>query len=252
MRSRLFLLTCMAMMLMVSALSAQTRLEAFEQANTLYQESNYDSAIVVYNRIIDDGVESAPLFFNLGNAYFKNGDLGHSILFYMRALRLEPGDDDIRANLEFARSFTRVQMEGVALNPVNSLMAEIVAPYRLNTLAWVSSAFFIILVLLLALRFGYGYRSSLMRTGIVLSLILLVVCSMITTFKYRHDYLTRRAVLVAEECPVFGGPSEEMDVELQGAPGLTVEILDESGDWYNVLFENSRRGWIRKDLVAEV
>jgi uncharacterized protein YgiM (DUF1202 family) len=59
-------------------------------------------------------------------------------------------------------------------------------------------------------------------------------------------------VLIAEDCPVTTGPSEQSDVELEGAPGLVVEVLDESGDYYNVLFENKRRGWIRKELVAVI
>ena len=92
----------------------------------------------------------------------------------------------------------------------------------------------------------------MVAAGIVISLILLVTASFVTTFKYRHDYLTRRAVLLSDESPVRSGPSDEMDVEIEGAPGLVVEILSQSGDYYNVLFENKRRGWIKKDLVAEI
>ena len=229
-----------------------TRREAFEEANRLYQDRKFDSAIVLYEKILADSVESAPLYFNLGNAYFKTGDIGHAILNYLRAQRLNPGDDDIEANLAFARGFTRVQMEGVRLNPISGAMESAVAGFRLSTLAWISSLFFIALFVLMAIRYGLGWRENWLRRSIILALVLLLVSAVFTTFKYRHDFLTRWAVLTCEQCPVYIGPSDDLDIELQGAPGLVVEIIDQSGDWYNVLFENKRQGWIRQDLVAEV
>ncbi|MBD3402503.1 tetratricopeptide repeat protein [candidate division GN15 bacterium] len=231
---------------------AQTRREAFDQANRLFQDGRYDSAIVLYERILADRVESASLYFNLGNAYFKQGDIGRAVLNYLRAERLDPRDDDISANLEFARGYTRVQMEGVKLNPISGVIESIIDPVRLNTLAWISSLLFIAFFVLLSLRYGLDFRDAWLRRSAVLILVLLIAASLLTTYKYRHDYLTRRAVLTCDQCPVYIGPSEDLDVELQGAPGLVVEIVDQSGDWYNVLFENKRRGWIRSDLVAEV
>ncbi len=224
----------------------------FVVANKSYQDKDFAAAIEMYEGIEAKGLESAALYFNLGNAYFKSGDLGHAVLYYMRAQRLDPGDDDIRHNLEFARGFTSVQMEGVRLNPVQSFFDALVAPYRLSLLAWVSSGFFVLLLLLMILRWSAGITRAAVRTGLMTALILVVISSGLTTFKYRTDYLSRRAVIVVQESPVQTGPSEQSDVELQGAPGLVVEILAESDDYYNVLFENKRRGWINKRFVAEI
>ena len=245
----------MIALLIVSFLSATclaTPEEDFRAANELYEAREYSKAIDLYLRILDQGEESPALYFNLGNAYFKNGDLGHAILYYLRARRLDPADNDIVSNLEFARSFTRVQMAGVQINPIKSFLESAVEPYRLNTLAWISSLAFVLLFCLLILRFGVGLRNSALRAGIITTLVLLLVFSFVTSFKYRHDYLTSRAVLVAEDCPVRTGPSEQSDIELEAAPGLVVEILSESGDYFNVLFQNKRRGWIRKELIAVV
>ena len=179
-------------------------------------------------------------------------DLGYAILNYMRARRLDPSNEDILHNLEFARRFSRVQMEGVELNPISSFMSMIVNPYRLNILAWVSSVCFILFVLIMIFRFGLGYNSSLIRISAILSLIFIMISFGLTTFKYRQDYLTRRGVVVAEEVSVYTGPSILSDVELEAAPGLVIEILDENQEYYNVLFENKRRGWVEKDLIAEL
>ncbi len=227
-------------------------IDEFVRANELYKQREYDSAVQAYTEIINEGVESASLYFNLGNAYFKQGDLGRAILYYLRAKRLDPSDEDINSNLEFARRFSRVQMEGVQLNPINSFLISLVDSYRIDSLAWTSSGCFVLFFLFLIIRFGLGIGNFGVRIGIILALILLVVTTGLTTFKYRYEFLTRRGVIVAEEAPVKTGPSPQSDIELQGAPGLIVEILTETDDYYNVLFENKRRGWIEKHLVAEI
>jgi len=237
------------LLLLATNLFADSNL--FEDANKLYEQKDYQKAIETYNQIVANDIESAPLYFNLGNAYFKDGDLGHAILYYMKAKQLAPGDSEIRHNLEFAQRFSSVQMEGVELNPITSFLASLVDSYNLSFLAWGSSFIFILFMVTLIFRLGLGYNNPFVRVGLVLSLLFLMIISGLTTFKYRYEYLTQRAVIIAEKPAVYTGASESSDIELEGAPGLIVEVLDESDDFYNVLFENKRRGWIKKELVAE-
>ncbi len=246
-------LIAMVLLLGSAAIAATPEVvDDFAAGNKFYEEKDFISAIRVYNSIISQGVESAPLYFNLGNAYFKSGDLGHAVLYYLKAKRLDPGNEDIRHNLEFAKQFSRVQMEGVELNPVKEFFVTIVDPYHLHALAWVSSALFVALMIILILRFGLAIRAVVLRLATVALVVLLLVGAGLTSFKYRIDYLDRRGVIIAEDTPVRTGASDQSDIELQGAPGLIVEIVDESGDYYNVLFENKRRGWVKKDLVADI
>jgi tetratricopeptide (TPR) repeat protein len=226
--------------------------ELFTEGNQYFEARKYDSAIITYAELLAGGSESAPAYFNLGNAYFRSGDIGHAILYYLRAQRLDPADDDITANLEFARRYTSIQMEGVRLNPVSSFFETLVGGYRLDSLAWSASLCFVLFAITLMFRYGLNYRGLLVRSGITISLLLLLVASLLTTVKYNFDYLTRRGVVIAETCVVHTGPSVNSEKELDAAPGLIVQILGESGDFYNVLFENKRRGWIQKELVSVV
>lgn len=230
--------------------AAQT--DEFAMANKFYEEKDYDNAIRMYKSILAQGWESGVLYYNLGNACFKAGDLGHAVLYYMRAKRLAPSDEDVTHNLKFAKQFSRVRMEGVKLNPIHTLFASMVAPYRLEHLAWLSSAFFILSLLLMMLRYGFGFNNTLLRLAGIAGIVLLIVSVGLTSFKYREDYLTERGVIIEEECPVYTGASERSEVDFQAAAGLVVEIMEEDGAFWNVLFENKRRGWIRKDLVAEI
>jgi len=234
--------------LFVGGAAAQT--DEFAMANEFYENKDYSSAVRLYLSVLNHGAESANLYFNLGNAYFKDGDLGHAVFYYLKARRLAPDDQDIIHNLEFVRQFSRVQMEGVELNPLRTFFIGLVEGYRLGTLAWLSSIFFILFVLILCVRYGLGVSNFPVRIGAVVLLVLLLASSGLTSFKYRDDYLTRRAVIITEDANVHTGPSDQSDVELEGAPGLIVEIISETVDYYDVLFENKRRGWIKKDQVA--
>lgn len=232
-----------------SSVVANTAL--FEKGNEEYAQKEYAKAIESYSQILETGIESSAIYFNLGNAYFKEGNLGYAILYYSKAKRMAPADQAIRHNLEFAQRFSSVQMEGVELNPMTSFMASLVDSYTLSFLAWVASFIFILFSLAMIFRFGLGYNNSYVRVSLVVSLLFVMITSGLTTFKYRHDFLTRRAVLIAEQPIVYTGASEQSDIELEGAPGLIVEIISESTDYYNVLFENKRRGWVKKALIAE-
>src|SRR6266404_4838400 len=86
---------------------------AFEQANKFYEQSNFTEAAAAYARVIDGGQVSPALYFNLGNALFKSGQIGRAILSYRQAEQLAPRDPDIRANLRFARN----RVEGAEAQP---------------------------------------------------------------------------------------------------------------------------------------
>ena len=89
--------------------SAQESLIA--QANQSYAESNFETAVQLYDSVLTLGYESAGLYFNLGNAYFKLKDIPSAILYYEKAKKLDPNDEDIRFNLELANSRIIDKME---------------------------------------------------------------------------------------------------------------------------------------------
>ena len=101
----------------VALAQAPSPTDLMAEANAQYERGEYADAAQQYEALIDSGYEDAALYYNLGNAYFKNGDLGRAVLNYLRAEELSPRDPDIRANLEFARARTvdRVESGGESL-----------------------------------------------------------------------------------------------------------------------------------------
>ena len=95
-----------SVVLSMAAGSATGQEEIVARGNQAYEAGEYGTAVEAYEAVNSAGFTSAGLEFNLGNAYFKTGDLARSILHWERALSLSPGDADTRANLELARSLT--------------------------------------------------------------------------------------------------------------------------------------------------
>ncbi|MCP4706260.1 MAG: tetratricopeptide repeat protein [candidate division Zixibacteria bacterium] len=221
----------------------------FNSAGNYYQNQDYDEALRLYLEIEQKKYESAELYFNIGNCFFKKGKLGYAILYYLRAQRLNPGDVDVETNLEFARMFMPTRMEGIEINPISTFFDIIVNSYTLNLIAWVASALFIILMLYLSAIMFMQWRGLIIRITVYIMIFLVLASSGLASYKYRVNYMTEKGVIVADETRILSGPGEDNDVEFVGVFGLIFEIEKETDNYYLVLFENKRKGWI---LIADV
>ena len=221
----------------------------FTAATGHYENMDFDKALADYLALEEAGYVSAPLYFNIGNCYFKQDEPGYAILYYLRAQRLDPTDEDIAGNLAFVRQFMAVSMEGVEINPVTTFMDGLVLPFTLNQLAWLASILFIIFMLYLCVIIAMRYRGIGIRIIGYVLVIALLISSAMTTYKYRTDYGRETGVVVAPEANVYSGPGVGHDLEFVGSYGLTFVVERAEDDYYLVMFENTRKGWIEKHLV---
>jgi len=251
-RSGLGIISLVAVLSLGSNLSASDTEAIFSQANEFYESKEYDSALINYSQLEKLGYHSAPLYFNMGNCYFKQGELGYAILQYLRAQRIDPNDDDINTNLAFARQFVPTQMEGVKFNPITQFFDMIVAPFTLDSIGWIASVLFIVFVLFLSAVIYFQWHSFYVRITAYALIVLLIAAAGMTTYKYRTEYLTEKGVIVADETQVYSAPADDSDLEFVGGFGLTFEIESSSGDYYKVIFENKRKGWVKKAGVEVI
>ena len=224
----------------------------FNSAGNYYQDQDYDQALTTYLEIEQQNYESAPLYFNIGNCYFKKGKLGYAILYYLRAQKLKPGDPDVETNLEFARMFMPTRMEGIEINPVTTFIDLIVDSYTLTMIAWVASVLFILLMIYFSVIMFMQWRGLVIKVFAYIMLSFVIVSSGLATYKYRTGYMTEKGVIVADETRVLSGPDEDNDVEFVGVFGLTFKIEKETEDYYLVLFENKRKGWVKRGDVEKI
>jgi tetratricopeptide (TPR) repeat protein len=221
----------------------------FASANNHFERQEYDRALNEYVKLADAGYQSASLYFNIGNCYFKEGQLGYAILYYLRAKRLNPNDDDINSNLAFARQFMPTRLEGVKINPVTEFLKKVVSPFTLNTLAWLSSILLAAFFLFLSAVIYFRLRGLGGKLIVYALLVLMIIGLGMTTYKYRIEYLVKTGVIVSEEARVFSAPSVDSDVEFVGAFGLTFEVGKKIDDYFLVIFENKRKGWIKRNDI---
>jgi tetratricopeptide (TPR) repeat protein len=223
---------------------------AFAAANQLYEEQEYISARESYLELVERNYESAALYFNIGNCYFKERKFGYAILYYLKAQRLSPGDDEIETNLKFARQFMPTRLEGVKINPATTFFEMLTGPFTLETLAWISSALFIVLFLFLCLVVARRLGGPLVKIIIYCLIITLLFSSTLTTYKYRANIATKSGVIVADRADILNSPSDNGELLFVSSFGLQVEIERATDRFYRVIFENQTRGWIKKDDIG--
>ena len=229
--------------------------DAVAATNALYESGRYVEAALVYEQLIDRGYESGALYYNLGNAYFKQGDLGRAILNYRRAEKLYPRDADIRANLKIARDQRADVFEeaGGAFaiestsNPTNRLTLDELALFTLAV--WAVLAL-LVLVLLFAKR--RSVRKSAVYASVVVGLALLLSATVTGERWYSegHDY---EIVVVAEMVDVVSGPGTNYAQEFTLHGGSEARLLEQRGSWTRLsLPGGDLQGWVPSSAVEEL
>lgn len=155
--------------------------ELWDMANTAYINGNFHSAAEVYEEILSRGVSSVKLYYNLANAYFKEDRIGKAILYYKRALRLAPGNDDIRHNLSVAEARTKDNIEDIPEFFFVTWMRE--ARHTMSCTAWsVLSLVLLACALALFLVYLLAQRLSLRKAGFYGTVVAVLLCMLTTWF----------------------------------------------------------------------
>jgi len=231
--------------------SAETMDQFFDAGNKFYTDGSYDKAIVEYEKVISSEYQSPELYFNLGNAYFRNGQLGKAIMNYVRAQRLDPRDDDIKANLRFARQFAidkiEVTEETILLDYVNRFFDY----FSIKEITWLTFVFYLFTAgTLLA---GFIYKRLRVPTSLLVVLFaFLVMTSVFTAAKVNRDYAKRTGVILDQQAEVKNGPAVDSKMQFMAHAGLTFTIEREESGYYLVNFANRLKGWIAKSAIAEI
>jgi tetratricopeptide (TPR) repeat protein len=226
---------------------AQTEAHAFISALEAYKRGDFQQAVRQWEALADGGIVNGRLYYNLGNAYLKNNDLGRALLWYERALKLIPGDPDLRFNYEYARSLTRdAQEEGP------SAWARILFfwKYQLSagTLKILALGCNLVFWMLFS-AWRLTHRNGLRRMAWVAGLPALVLALTVTATYYEEAYL-RQGIVLPEQVAVRSG-LETTSTELFSLhAGARVRVVKDYNQHYQVHFSEDKIGWIDKDAVG--
>ena len=215
--------------------------DAFDAANKLYAQGEFTKAAGAYEALLQNGQASEAIYFNLGNAFFKAGQLGRAIVAYHQAERLRPRDPDLRANLQFARN----QVQGPTLSPTTwqKWLG------RLNVNEWTvlaSVALWSCFLSLALLQWRPWLKPALRSYVIGLVAITLLVCGCMAA-ALLETAPGRLAVAVKPQSAVRQGPMDESQNAFTIQDGAELRVLDQKDDWLQVTTDPRRIGWVRKD-----
>jgi tetratricopeptide (TPR) repeat protein len=218
----------------------------FEAANRLYEKGDYAGAIAAYKNLAASGRASAPLLFNLGNAYFKNGQVGKAIATYRQAETLAPRDPDIRANLRFASG--SVPGNNWRRSPVDRLL-DLLTLNELGVIVAIS--FWVWFGFLAAGQLRPGLKPAL-RTWVVLSGIVGTLAAAWLVQGLIEHATNRTAIVTSSASVARFGPLEESQISFNVRDGNELRIFGRKDRWLQVMDASNRTGWILTNDVAQI
>ncbi len=212
-----------------------------------YTEGDYARALRDWKDVQATGMMSRELYYNLGNACFKTGEIAPAILWYERALRLDPSDADVRYNLEFARAQTQDKIDEVPEIFFEQWGRSVCYLLPSNTWAVLSLVFFGITVALVLL-FLLGSTSARRRTGFFAAIVTFLLAFLGWDFAQWQRKEARRqdmAIVMRPVSSVKSSPSAESAKDLFILhEGTRVKILDNVSGFSNIQLADGRQGWI--------
>ena len=217
---------------------------AFDAANRLYEENKFADAAAAYEKLAQSGQASAALYFNLGNAYFKSGQIGRAIAAYRAAQQINPRDPDLRANLQFARN----QTSGPTLLP--SRLQKWLGRLTLNEWTLLAaSALWLWLLLLAILQWRPALKPALRSYIVALAVILGLSCACVIS-TLRATRFTRTVIVITPEATVRYGWLPESRVAFTLHDGAELRVLDQKDEWLQVSAGPGKIGWLRRDQTV--
>ncbi len=226
----------------------------WQKANTLYTEGKYAEAAELFLQVEKSGKAGVALYYNTANSYYKLGELGKAILYYERALKLEPDDEDTLYNLELAKQQTVDKIEPV---PQFFLVAWMDAiRHSMGVDAWAITGvalFCIVLALVLVITLS---RSVVRKKVAFFLACVLLLLSIVSTYiavsqKIAMDRHSEAIIFVPVSSIKASPDSAGVDLFVLHE-GTKVTILEAIGDWKKVKTADGKQGWIQANSIEPI
>lgn len=245
---------CLVSMMLPMFLWAITPEQQISEANRLYYGGHYENAITVYEKVTQQGFASPVLYYNLGNAHFKLGNMPMAILYYEKAHKLAPADPDIEHNIRLANTRIVDKIEAVPVlfyvrwwNNARNILPP-------DTYAKVSLALFSIFWILLACYFLVRRRGLRIISYYFAMLFLIsAIFGIVLASQSYHFALNPDEAIVMELSAGVKSSPDEKSVDLFVIhEGTKVKVLDRIGNWKEIRIANGNSGWIQTKAIREI
>ena len=214
-------------------------------ANSAYQEQNYQKAKEEYMKLVNEDVENYELFYNLGNTYFKLNDLGNARLYYEKAAKFEPLNQELNENITMLMANIK-DKEEVKRSFIETLLRKIYYTFSINLLGVFVVIFFILMMAFIV--FLIMSRSAVLKRIVKVFLVIFAVIFFLVTvtevMRIRDFYTDDSAVILDETVIAYSGPSDDFPQVFTIHDGLKVSIERFDNDWVLIKLPSGNGGWV--------
>lgn len=234
--------------------------EQVKKGNSYYANSKYDSAIFLYKKALNFKTEnnatyeSAALYYNLANAYFRINDVPNSILYYERAKLLDPGNEDIDFNLKLAQQQTVDKIESLPEFFLSRWIGSLIDSFSSDTWALISMISFILFLVLFAL-FLIIRIISVKKLSFFIGVLMFIVAAVTFVFSYEQKQaITNRnhAIVFAPTVTVKSSPDKTSTDLFILHEGTKVKITDKQDNWREIKLSDGKVGWLPAETMKTI
>ena len=226
----------------------------FQKGNALYAKANYKEALNDYQKIIDNGYASAAVYFNMGNASYKDGDIPSALLYYEKAHKYAPGDEDINFNIRFVNQKTTDKIEEAPELFLAKWWRACILNFSGHALA-VSSILIVFIASATLIVYFFAGGITLKKVSFFASIILFAVGGCVVFLANRQAaYFDnhRQAIIFSSSVTIKSAPLDKAGNLFVLHDGTLVNVMATSNGWIKIRLANGNEGWMKKEDVKEI
>ncbi|MES2747454.1 MAG: tetratricopeptide repeat protein [Bacteroidota bacterium] len=227
---------------------------AFEKGNQYYQKENYQEAITSYESVLASGKQSAEVYFNLGNSYYKLHKIAPAVYNYEKALQLDPNDNEIQTNLDFARKMAIDDIKVIPKVGFKKIIADFTSRYHYDTWAWATVVFAFVFFLFFVGYYysGTAFKKRIFFAGMFLILVGIAMTVFAAIFEKNRLMNEKPAIVFADTVSVKSEPKVASPETFLLHEGTKVYVLESIANWKKIQLTDETTGWIDSESIKEL
>ncbi len=225
-----------------------------DSARIAYTNNDFEASARLYIRIVEHGYESPQIYYNIGNCYYKQMQIPKAVLWYQRALKLDPSFDDAQYNLKMAQELIVDKIEIIAPPFYKRWYKNLFLMMPPNAWAYLTGGLFVLSILIMFLffiTFNYTLKKILIPSGII-ALIFSIISLAVANSAYKFAIKRTIGVIMTPSVTVQSTPHTEGTKLFTIHEGLSVNISTYVDGWYEIRLDDGRLGWIQDKDIEEV
>ena len=225
-----------------------------DKADEAYTAGSYDTALEIYNSALDKGYESADLYYNVANCYFRKGELAASILNYERALKLDPSHDDAKHNLEFAESRTVDKIDSLGSVFLVDWWNAIANITSADAWAWIAISLFVVLLVSLSL-YIFVRKMWVRKVGFSVAIVALffTIISILCAYtRYEVETSKSEAIVFSQTVTIKSSPDSSGNDLFILHEGTKVNVKSTLGEWVEISTSDGNSGWMPASAIEVI